>query len=74
MKSVTLPSLASLVGLAVSNPDVVVLVDEQAVRENGHPGGKARHHVPISIVLVERRDLRALAAPGSGRRNGRRST
>src|SRR5258706_6312564 len=54
--------LLVLVGAPVGDPDVAVLIDEQAMREVGHSGAKTRHHASGGIVLVERGDLGALAA------------
>src|SRR5215831_15360766 len=54
--------LLGLVGAPVGDPDVVVLIDKKAMAEVGHPGGETRHHAPGSIILVERRDVGALAA------------
>src|SRR6266436_1951161 len=54
--------LLVLVGAPVGDPDVAVLIDEQAMREVRHPGAEARYYAPGSIVLVERRNLGALAA------------
>src|SRR5215471_8532630 len=57
--------LLVLVSAPVGDPDVVVLIDEQAMGDVGHSGREARHHVSGGIVLVERRDLGALAAGGA---------
>ena len=45
----------------VGDPDVVVLVDIEAMREIEHPGAEARHDMTAGIVFGERRDIRSFA-------------